>query len=106
MRVKRLDYMAGRLRGEVRRLLGQKDMAFTSLNGNVDVTLPPSTKANLRLRSDRGDVYSDFDVQCSRSRRRRAGKLPQRRALSHQPDPVGGRHHQRRWTGVRAADVQ
>src|SRR5262245_8713969 len=41
----------------------QKDMASTSLNGNVDVTLPPSTKANLRLRSDRGDVYTDFDVQ-------------------------------------------
>ena len=38
-------------------------MAFTSLNGTVDVTLPPTTKANLRLRSDRGDVYSDFDVQ-------------------------------------------
>ena len=41
----------------------QKDMAFTSLNGSVDVTLPPSTKANLRLRSDHGDVYSDLDVQ-------------------------------------------
>jgi hypothetical protein len=27
------------------------------------VTLPPATKANLRLRSDHGEVYSDFDVQ-------------------------------------------
>ena len=44
-----------------------KQMAFTSLNGTVDVTLPPSTKANLRLRSDRGDVYSDFDVQLAAS---------------------------------------
>ncbi len=44
------------------RVAGQKAMAFTSLNGSVDVTLPPSTKANLRMRSDNGGVYSDFDV--------------------------------------------
>ena len=46
-------------------------MAFTSLNGTVDVTLPPATKANLRLRSDNGDVYSDFDVQWRRRHPRR-----------------------------------
>ena len=33
----------------------------------MDVTLPPITKANLRLRSDNGDVYSDFDVALSTS---------------------------------------
>ncbi len=52
----------GRVRATLTRV-AQKDMTFTSLNGDVDVTLPPSTKANLRLRSDHGDVYSDFDVQ-------------------------------------------
>jgi hypothetical protein len=44
------------------RVAGQKAMAFTSLNGSVDVTLPSSTKANLRLRSSNGGVYSTFDV--------------------------------------------
>ncbi len=53
----------GSVRATLTQVAPQKDMAFTSLNGNVDVTLPSSTKANLRLRSDRGDVYSDFDVQ-------------------------------------------
>jgi hypothetical protein len=38
-------------------------MAFTSMNGEVDVTLPASLKANLKLRSDRGDVFTDFDLQ-------------------------------------------
>ena len=37
-------------------------MAFSTLNGNVDITLPAGTKSNLKLRSDRGDVYTDFDV--------------------------------------------
>jgi hypothetical protein len=58
---------AGTTNGDVRatmtRVTAQREMAFTSLNGTVDVTLPPSTKANLRLRSDNGDIYSDFEMQ-------------------------------------------
>ena len=57
----------GSVRASMTRVTPQKAMSFTSLNGTVDVTLPPSTKANLRMRSDRGDVYSDFDVQLSPS---------------------------------------
>ena len=63
--------MAGTTNGSVRatltRVTDAREMAFTSLNGTVDVTLPPTTKANLRLRSDHGDVYSDFDVQLAPS---------------------------------------
>ena len=57
----------GSVRATMTRVTAQKEMAFTSLNGTVDVTLPPATKANLRLRSDNGDVYSDFDVQLAPS---------------------------------------
>jgi hypothetical protein len=41
----------------------QKAMAFSSLNGDIDVTFPVDLKANVSIRSDRGDVFSDFDVQ-------------------------------------------
>lgn len=37
-------------------------MAFSTLNGNVDVTLPADAKANLKVKSDRGDVFTDFDM--------------------------------------------
>ena len=57
----------GNVRASMTRVDAQKEMAFTSLNGTVDVTLPPTTKANLRMRSDNGDVYSDFDVQLAAS---------------------------------------
>ena len=57
----------GNVRATMTRITAQKEMAFTSLNGTVDVTLPPTTKANLRLRSDHGDVYSDFDLQLAPS---------------------------------------
>jgi len=37
-------------------------MAFSTLNGNVDVTFPASVKANVKLKADRGDIFTDFDV--------------------------------------------
>ena len=45
------------------RINPQKAMAFSSLNGDVDVTFPPDLKANVSMTSDRGDVFSDFDIQ-------------------------------------------
>jgi hypothetical protein len=40
-----------------------KPMSFTSLNGKIDVTLPAATKARLRLKTDNGSIYTDFDVK-------------------------------------------
>jgi hypothetical protein len=57
----------GNVKATLTRVTSQREMAFTSLNGTVDVTLPPTTKANLRMRSNNGDVYSDFDVQLAPS---------------------------------------
>jgi DUF4097 and DUF4098 domain-containing protein YvlB len=40
----------------------QKSMSFSSLNGDLDVTFPKTLKATLKLKSDNGDIYSDFDM--------------------------------------------
>jgi hypothetical protein len=40
-----------------------KNMSFSTLNGTVDLTLPADTKANLRMRTDNGDIWTDFDVK-------------------------------------------
>jgi hypothetical protein len=37
-------------------------MAFTSFNGNVDITFPAGFKADIKARSDHGNVFSDFDM--------------------------------------------
>ncbi len=42
-------------------------MAFTTLNGRVDVTFPTNLKATVKLKSDRGDIYSDFDLAVEKS---------------------------------------
>jgi hypothetical protein len=57
----------GNITATVARVAPQAPMAFTSLNGDIDVTLPAAVKANLRLRSDQGDVFTDFDVQVTAS---------------------------------------
>jgi hypothetical protein len=53
----------GNITATIARVAPQAPMAFTSLDGDIDVTLPAAVKANLRLRSDQGDVFTDFDVQ-------------------------------------------
>jgi len=53
----------GRVLVTFNRVEPQKSMAFSSLNGDLDVTFPPDIKANLSLRSDNGEIYSDFDIQ-------------------------------------------
>lgn len=42
-------------------------MAFSTLNGDVNVTFPMDTKANLKLKSDNGDVFSDFDIDIDKT---------------------------------------
>ena len=42
-------------------------MSFSSLNGDVDVTFPASIKATVQLKSDQGEIYSDFDMQVQRT---------------------------------------
>lgn len=37
-------------------------MAFSTLSGDIDLTLPSLTNANLKLKSDMGEMYTDFDL--------------------------------------------
>jgi len=53
----------GKLKVVMTRISPDRAMAFTTFNGTVDVTLPSTVKANLKLRSDHGEIFTDFDVQ-------------------------------------------
>ena len=64
--------VAHTVNGDVEAVLTRADaeapMAFTTLNGEVDVTLPATIKANLKLRTDNGDMFTDFDIPAAPSR--------------------------------------
>ena len=57
---------ANTLNGELKVVLAKvtpdKPMSFSTMNGDIDVTLPAETKANVLLKTQRGEVYSDFDI--------------------------------------------
>ncbi len=43
-------------------------MSFVTLNGDVDVTFPGSIKAKAKMKSDRGEIFTDFDMTVDNSR--------------------------------------
>jgi hypothetical protein len=53
----------GKIHVELDRVTSAKPMSFSSMNGNIDVTLPADTKGAVHMKSDNGEIYSDFDVQ-------------------------------------------
>lgn len=53
----------GKVTVTLNKVTANKNMSFSTLNGTVDVTLPADTKANLRMRTDNGDIWTDFDVK-------------------------------------------
>jgi DUF4097 and DUF4098 domain-containing protein YvlB len=56
------------------RITPNKPMSFSTLNGPIDVTFPADLKANLKLKTENGDVFTDFEM-----------------AVKPQPAPTGER---------------
>jgi hypothetical protein len=52
--------------GEITVAFGQidpgKPMSFTSFDGDIDVTFPASLKANVKMKTQEGEIYSDFPI--------------------------------------------
>lgn len=59
--------MSGKITASLNRVATDKPSSFSTFNGDVEVTLPADTKANLKFKNYRGDVFSDndFDVKVS-----------------------------------------
>ena len=61
--------VAHSLNGEINinleRVTPEKPMSFSTLNGDIDVTFPSDTKATVKMETQNGSIYSDFDIQLS-----------------------------------------
>jgi DUF4097 and DUF4098 domain-containing protein YvlB len=40
-----------------------KPMSFSTFNGDIDVTFPKNAKFSLKMKSDQGEIYSDFKLE-------------------------------------------
>ena len=52
----------GDIEAVLARVAADKPMSFATFNGDLDLTLPPDAKANLRIKSNMGQLYTDFDI--------------------------------------------
>ena len=57
------DTLNGELKVSMDRVDPGKPMSFSTLNGPIDVTLPADTKGNLKMKTDHGAIYSDFEIK-------------------------------------------
>jgi hypothetical protein len=48
------------------RVAADKPLSFSTMHGDIDVTLPADVKANLKMKSEQGEIYSDFDINMTR----------------------------------------
>src|SRR3954447_3178020 len=55
----------GSIRASLDRVDPAKPLSFSSTNASVEVTLPADLKANLKMRSFNGSIWSDFDMKVS-----------------------------------------
>jgi hypothetical protein len=55
--------MNGKVTASLNTVMPDKAMSFSSFNGDVDVTLPAGVKANVKMKTDRGDMFTDFDIK-------------------------------------------
>ncbi|MDX2268022.1 MAG: DUF4097 family beta strand repeat-containing protein [Bryobacter sp.] len=55
--------MNGRIEAKFKSVDPAKPMSFSCYNGRIDVTLPAGVKANLKLQTLNGDVFTDFPVE-------------------------------------------
>ena len=56
-----VETMNGEIHATFTKVAEGKPLSFTSMNGEVEVRVPADTKANVRLRTQNGAVYTDFD---------------------------------------------
>ena len=60
--------MNGKVTASLSTVMPDKAMSFSTFNGDVEVTLPAAIKANVKMKTDRGDMFTDFDIQLDTQR--------------------------------------
>lgn len=55
--------MNGKITAVIDNVMPDKAMSFSTFNGDIDVTLPSAIRAKVMLKTNRGDMFTDFEIQ-------------------------------------------
>lgn len=61
------DTYNGEIKVSFDKITPDTPMAFTTYNGDVDLTLPSSFKASMKMKSNRGEIFSGFDFNVKKT---------------------------------------
>jgi hypothetical protein len=64
------------------KVAADKPMSFSTMNGDIDITFPADFKATVRMKSEQGEVYSDFDMSLKQDVAKK--EVPQREGGKYQ----------------------
>lgn len=53
----------GEIKVELDKVKEGTPMSFSTYNGKIDITVPSNLKAGFKMKTNRGEVYSDFDMK-------------------------------------------
>jgi len=57
-----VESYGGEIKADFRQVSADKPMSFSTYARDIDITLPANVKASVRIKTENGEVYSDFDV--------------------------------------------
>jgi hypothetical protein len=60
-----VDSINGTIKAVFKEVPVDSQLAFTSFNEDVDITLPAAVKADFKLQTEYGDIYTGFDIDFS-----------------------------------------
>ena len=56
----------GDIEAVLTRIAADKPLSFSTMHGDIDVTLPADVKASLKMKTEQGEIYTDFDMNVGR----------------------------------------
>lgn len=62
-----VNTMNGDIKVNFKDITKNTPMAFTTFNGDVDVTFPADLKASVKMQSNMGEIFTDFDMTMKKS---------------------------------------
>jgi len=60
----------GDIEAVLTRITADKPLSFSTMHGDIDVTLPADVQASLKMKTEQGEIYTDFDMAMGRSKAR------------------------------------
>jgi hypothetical protein len=61
--------------GEIKAVFGKvvpgKPMSFSAMDGDIDITLPADVRASLKMKTDEGQIFTDFDIRLTPSQQKK-----------------------------------